>query len=310
MKISSVNSFRNFKGTVKRNKEQLTREIVCCPKATRESIIGNINTLKYRLETQTPDCKTFNIKFFHGFESDSKYSPFRYYGTIQVTDESGNRTAKDFLVAKSFPRHPSELSYVADGQTIWEEGFKDITDQLLAQKPCPNKTCEKVNNQKAVQEAQLPAEIKAIYDKINDGEERIIFDKKDVAFSIYEATRHFPKEIEEALVGNFNTLLQRMEEGTSKDKKYKITTKGGLNHEFSVFMRFNIRVKALVDENEYFEKSIALSDTKNLTKCTVSGQDVWDKLFQPLTEKVLHDGYNHLPFQEDSSMRDIFNRLD
>ncbi len=300
MRINPINTSIPFNGRVVMNKMKITNEIASCPKAARESLIGNINSLKARLEQNTPEWKTFNIEFYHDVSWDSQYSPTYYQGIIRVKDENGESEVKSFDLGQLGGKFLANRNFVPDGKTIWHKGFEEITEKLI------NK--QYTYSQNLSEKGNFSQEVREITDRIEDRDERIIIDKEEIAYAIIGAVQSLndgekENELKCAIIDNINTLTKRIEESTSPLKKYKIIPSGGFCSDFKCCYHFGMKVDALDTSNEYFSKDIVIADVDMddnwKLKNIATGQDIWDRLFKGLTEKVLWDGYHHLPFEND-----------
>ncbi len=309
MRVNRILSASNFKGSVKMDKKHTTRQISSCPKAVQESLIGNINTLNYRLKNNTPYNKHFNVEFDVYHEKYSKYHPTNTYGVLTIQNESGKKDYSEVYLSSLGSYFVSDDDYIADGETIWQKGFKDITERISTDK-FYQENSDNILSQKERKEARDKRKLSSyeieIYDRIKTPSDRIYIDKLGITTAI-SRLQECGEEARESLIGNINTLIDRIENETSKEKSYNITAKGGFSGDFFYHYFFDLRVDALVDENEYFAKSIVIKSDKQKT---VNGEEIYQILFKPLTEAVLWDGYHHLPFENSFAEKEIFEKLE
>lgn len=348
MKINSINLYnQTFKGKAYINYNKAATQIKESPYSTQESIIGNINTLKHRLENQTPDDKTFIIDYSYSTKKDSVFLPTFHYGTIQVKDEKGNFAAQEFYLGQSGGSRKDDKTVFSSGEEIWENGFEPITKTALKGLPEANQDKKAIEEIKAeiktrgwmeedrdpsinpcwknsgtfLSEQQAIEEIKAIYDRIED-RGKVIMDKADIAVSLWKVTsrKECPKEILDSIIGNINTLTKRVEEETAKEKKYYLSVSNlfGYNdgYDYDDSYRYHDdEVKIILATNNYsYQKgyiTTSVLDEKNWKYyCPTDPEKIYTKVFKPLTDKTLWDGHHYMPFDKDWEKREIVNKLD
>ena len=133
---------------------------------------------------------------------------------------------------------------------------------------------------------------------------------KNISKDINIAANHCSDEIKESLIGNINTLTKRLEEGKSPLKTYSIVTECNLNKDNCGGYNFFVTVNSEDDPHEFYSADLTLTDDyKHNYKCIVTGKDVWTKLFKPITDKLLWDGYTHQPFSRNPEKRNIYYQL-
>ena len=348
MRVNSLNTNQFFKGTVNRNKIKLAQEIDNCPQETQESLIGNINTLKSRLEECTPFWKTFTLDFEYYSEYDTSTSPYIHHGVVTVVDEKNQTYKKDFVLGQTAKKYSpaNENSCYKNGEEIWEEGFKELTQaSAYSQHEKPEKyihpdfqniynAIEDVDEELDFDKAQAAYNIKwewkqnpeidlntrihwlnkenkgaeSMLHRLEDRGERIELNKSGLARRLYEISVDCPQDIVDSIIGNINTLTKRIETSTSKYKNYDI----GLAYNTCGLENLLLVVSS---QYERIDGEVKLCKSINNTsekKCLLNSQQIWDELFKPVTEKVLWDGYNNTPYQNGRhSQREqaIFDRL-
>ncbi len=155
MKIQNI-SYMNFNGQVRRNKEKIAQEIASGDPEQQASLIGNINTLKQRLEQQTPDYKNYTIdferKYVRSSGEDEYGHPYAegYNGVITVVDDDKEI---DYISTVELSLTKNGRTQKADGETIWRDGFMNLTKEIL--KPFKNE-----------QKHPVDAETQAVMDKL------------------------------------------------------------------------------------------------------------------------------------------------
>lgn len=146
----------NFNGQVRRNKEKIAQEIASGDPEQQASLIGNINTLKQRLEQQTPDYKNYTIdferKYVRSSGEDEYGHPYAegYNGVITVVDDDKEI---DYISTVELSLTKNGRTQKADGETIWRDGFMNLTKEIL--KPFKNE-----------QKHPVDAETQAVMDKL------------------------------------------------------------------------------------------------------------------------------------------------
>ena len=126
----------NFNGQVRRNKEKIAQEIASGDPEQQASLIGNINTLKQRLEQQTPDYKNYTIdferKYVRSSGEDEYGHPYAegYNGVITVVDDDKEI---DYISTVELSLTKNGRTQKADGETIWRDGFMNLTKEILRQ---------------------------------------------------------------------------------------------------------------------------------------------------------------------------------
>lgn len=347
MRINSINTYsKTFKGKAYVNYYGIAHNVQASPYPTQQSIIGNINSLKQRLESQTPADKTFIINYGYTTQKDSIFLPTQHYGTIKVSDEKGNTIVQEFDLGKSGGSRKDDRTIFASGEEIWHNGFRPITEMALNgiqhQSSKDEKAMEEIKAEikkrgwveedikpwrnphyeaiGAATEQDL-AEIKAIYDRIED-RARVKMDKADIAVSLWRVTskEECPEEILDSIIGNINTLTQRVENETAKEKLYHLSVSNlfGYNDGYEIDSSYGyhgstIRID-LSSGSSYYKGYIttsSLSDEKGKWRyyCPTDSEKIYNDVFKPITEKTLWDGHNHLPFNKDWEKREIVNQL-
>ena len=146
----------NFNGHVRMNKEKVAQEIASGDPEQQASLIGNINTLKQRLEQQTPDYKNYTIdferKYVRSSGEDEYGHPYAegYNGVITVVDDDKEI---DYISTVELSLTKNGRTQKADGETIWRDGFMNLTKEIL--KPFKNE-----------QKHPVDAETQAVMDKL------------------------------------------------------------------------------------------------------------------------------------------------
>ena len=155
MKIQNI-SYMNFNGQVRMNKEKVAQEIASGDPEQQASLIGNINTLKQRLENGTPDYKNYTIDFERNYvrsAGEDEYGhPYAegYNGVITVVDDDKEI---DYISTVELSLTKNGRTQKADGETIWRDGFMNLTKEIL--KPFKNE-----------QKHPVDAETQAVMDKL------------------------------------------------------------------------------------------------------------------------------------------------
>lgn len=146
----------NFNGHVRMNKEKVAQEIASGDPEQQASLIGNINTLKQRIEQQTPDYKNYTIDFERNYvksAGEDEYGhPYAegYNGVITVVDDDKEI---DYISTVELSLTKNGRTQKADGETIWRDGFMNLTKEIL--KPFKNE-----------QKHPVDAETQAVMDKL------------------------------------------------------------------------------------------------------------------------------------------------
>lgn len=135
MKIQNI-SYMNFNGQVRMNKEKVAQEIASGDPEQQASLIGNINTLKQRLEQQTPDYKNYTIDFERNYvrsSGEDEYGhPYAegYDGVVTVIDDDQEI---EYTSTVELSRKRDGIAQKADGEQIWRDGFMNLTKEILRQ---------------------------------------------------------------------------------------------------------------------------------------------------------------------------------
>ena len=142
MNISPVSNL-NFNGNVYINKIDTAKEIAKIAKYFPESsdiesfkndeqvksFIGNINTLKHRLETKTPDDNRYEIIFNMGSDDFDEYI---YSAYVTVYDRNNDRSTMSYVdLAQRLSSTKINFNNRSNGQRIWENAFEPVTDSAL-----------------------------------------------------------------------------------------------------------------------------------------------------------------------------------
>ena len=323
MQIRNISSTRPaFKGNVFINYNNVAKEIDECPLSTQESIIGNIKTLKERLQTQTPDYKTYLIDFDYKTFRESKYEPTLHVGTITVKDEQKKFAQSEFSLGQSGGSRPQDRTRLASGEEIWDNGFKDITSEALngltkINEKGNSKDLERLKKELVQRQCWDDVdfeEAKKIYDQIED-RARVNIDKVTTAASIYHITKAgCPDEIRESIIGNLNTLSWRLETETSKEKEYDLIIDNEIYEHGYCEKYISEGAKLIVSTNGSYEKrylGTRCFDTSipGYYYCTTDSEEIWQDVFKPVTDGILWDGHHYLPFDDDWKKREIVNKL-
>lgn len=146
MQISPVNNL-NFSGSVYLDKIQTAKEIAkiseCFPQISDidefkkdeqvQSFIGNINTLKSRLQQNTPDINSYEISFNLGCENN--YSAF-----VTVYDRNNEHSSMSYV---DLCQHLSSVNLNvqrrASGERIFESAFKPVYESVIKRAYGPQK---------------------------------------------------------------------------------------------------------------------------------------------------------------------------
>lgn len=175
MNISKLSSAQSFCGTVHMDKVKIAKEIAKMqsnPQEQMDSVIGNINTLKDRLEKQTPDSSDFDLDVSVDNELII-YDAGRILG--QLVTRSTSYATNIHLVVKSkslntsyksdvslgYPLSSGEFNVEADGQKIWEDGFKGVTENILRDENMSPEERERESTRKG-----LSDEVRAVFDRL------------------------------------------------------------------------------------------------------------------------------------------------
>ena len=327
MRVSQINTYTlGFKGKVYQNYNKIAREIDKVPYSSQEAIIGNINTLKDRLESQTPDWKTYIIDFDYNFKRESKGEPIYHSGVIKIKDEKGNTAEKDFYIGKTGGSRKEDRTELVSDNEIWENGFKEITKIALSGLNESEKATEEIDKamvKRYWRGSEIRNQIKDIYDKIED-RAKVNMDKGEIAASIYATTSNdcCPYEIQEAIIGNINTLTKRVEEETSKEKQYNliITNNFGYNNreKYDTTHRYHddaLEIYLGTNADSYQSEILKILEYDNddiafaKRYCITDSELIYSKVFKPITEKTLWNGHNYLPFEKNNNAREIVNKL-
>lgn len=289
MRINSINAHsQSFKGRAYVNYYGVAHNVQESPYPTQQSIIGNINSLKQRLESQTPDDKTFIINYGYETQKDSIFLPTYHYGTIKVSDEKGNSTVQEFSLGKSGGSRKDDRTVFASGEEIWNNGFRPITEAALNGIPQSNK------------DEKILEEIKAEIKERGWVEEDI----KPWRNPNYEA---IGAETEQDLA-EIKAIYERIEEETAKEKSYYFSVINATPD----YTSHALEIEAGTNES-YYTQYLRItnygkeSDWKNY--CVTDSEQIYRKVFKPLTDKTLWDGHNYLPFKNDWAKREVVNKL-
>ena len=152
MNISKLSSAQSFCGTVRMDKEKIAKEIAKIYKNDSQeqvdSVIGNINTLKDRLEKQTPASSDFTLDLsvkqgyarFHNDVTDydiamgcREYSYEEHATELSVSVKSNNSNKMYWSnVSLGYCLNETHgLQNKTSGEEIWKQGFKRITEDIL-----------------------------------------------------------------------------------------------------------------------------------------------------------------------------------
>ena len=333
MRINNINMVRpSFNGRVYMNYNNLANTIKQMPTQTQESVIGNINSLKERLESQTPDYKTYVIGLDYSKKAQDIYSPTHHKATITVKDEKGYSSSQDFELGQTGGSGRKARNIMASGEEIWNNGFRPITEKVLTGQSTPTDE-DAIAEIKAVikkrgwaeEDREYPwvnydaigapteeeiDEIKSIYDCIED-RGKVRMNKAGIAVSIWRVTSvdGCPDEIRESLIGNINTITRRIEEETAKEKSYYFSV---INNYSNGYSSHGLEIEAGTN-GSYYSQHLKItdygkeSDWKNY--CVTDSEQIYRKVFKPLTDKTLWDGHHYLPFNKDWQSREIVNKL-
>lgn len=280
-----------FSARVYMDYQKATEEIDKCPYSTQESIIGNINSLKGRLQDM-PDDKIYVIDFNYQKKRESEFLPVQHYATISVKDEKGNSISHSFKLGQSGGSRKDDRTQLIGGQEIWQNGFKEITEKTL-RGSFELQEDERIN---------LKEEIARIADKI-ESRGKVHMNKATIAASILCATADCPDEIQESIIGNINTLTARLEEESAKEKSYELSI---FNTGDCKSLDIHVKARKSTHWNEYQEIRLPISSTKYeegsyKSYCNTDGEEIYHGTFKPLTEKLLWDAHHYLPFDKDKN---------
>lgn len=318
MRINSINTYKPaFNGKVYINYNRTAKNISNCPFSTQESIIGNINSLKQRLETQTPDYKTYVVKFDYDSKNESKFLPTYHSATISVSDEKGNEATQHFELGKTGGSRKDDRTQLASGEDIWQNGFKEITRQSINGLPKSEKDEVSIEMQKRGWEREdIRAEIQSIYDRI-ENRAKVSMNRAEIAASIWQVTtgEGCPDEIRESIIGNINTLTRRVEEESAKEKAYYLTVSNNYylheynngNHNDSLNIELSTNAGSYQQKYLTIRKYDARSNWEYY--CVTDSERIYSEIFRPITEKTLWDAHNYLPFDNAYDKRQIVNQL-
>lgn len=308
MRINSINYNPSFRGIVKMDKKAITEQIYNCPKQNHEDIINSINAIKQGLEAM-PDDRYFSIYFNQDFDYPNDLWAPQMCAKITVKDNDTNKCVQgEIQLASNENEHKkNNKNYFSDKETAQKEFIEDIIEQMETPDYSNKDRIGKIKPN----EIKMNNEVKEIYDKIEDREDRIKMDKKQIAQSVRRATTRCPYDIKESLIENINLLTKNIEENTSCEKSYEIETRGGFSTNYDAHYYFDMSIKSLDCEKEHFSSGIMLSISSGggEFECPINSADIRDVMFEPLTQEVLNQGYNHLPFEYNSAKRKIYTKL-
>lgn len=308
-----------FKGRVFQNYYKTVDSISNCPKSTHESLIGNINTLKSRLENLTPQDKRYYLDFDYESKQESKFDPTYHYAVISVRDADGNLLSNKFSLGKSGGSHKTDRTELASGGDIWNNGFREITEKSLANAFEHNeeeydvaKVCK--DRHWRVKSAGLI--IKMIADKI-EPRAKVKINRAETAASLLTVTKDCPDEILESIIENINELTYKLDEQSAKQKSYDFVvtnsyealTPHGFYKGFSDnWLDIIVSAKNSTHRAEQQRETMYIKDEED-SYCITDGLKIYDENFKPLTNKLLWDSYNNLPLQKDYEKSSILDRL-
>ncbi len=330
MRINPINNIQSFKGTVKVDRIAITNSIALCPKETQKGLITGLNTLKRELELKTPKDKTYTIEFHTEKGMLPKNKSEHTLGCIYVTDEKGVETNSTIFL-EMHDKNSKVKEYTAKDQSIWAYGFKPIADKIISSsnsgKNKPEFVSGKIND--SVNRYENPEErknmsapemafaryssgisrkIQSIYNNIQGRDERIKFDRVQIAKAIYHATAHSSDEIKQTLIHHFNALTKILEDCTPESEKYTINARGGISpFKYNNHFIFELGVKS---DKGYYTGKINLKSLQenNYFANETEVKDLRENLFKPLCRK-LFDSNIELPFAKDPEKRDIYSQL-
>ncbi len=154
MQLNTKYNHIPFNGRVIMDKLKIASQISCSKdEGIKESLIGNINTLKMRIQENTPEFKTFVIDYDYESKKNSTGDEFTY-GTLSVIDND-NFSCKSKKVKLTKENKLKNEIEIADGQEIWEKLFKNITTRIISKEYIP------------MDSSELSNEVKEIYEKLN-----------------------------------------------------------------------------------------------------------------------------------------------
>ena len=324
MRIGNINSVKPaFKGIVFMNYNKMATQIDDCPEQTQEALISNIKSLKDKLQTQTPDYKTYLIDF--DYKKERKYIsyPTVHSIAVSVTDKRNNFVQREILLGKTDGFFPEDEYFIATDDEIWEKCFKDVTEESLGgMKSKKNTDGDYAKLKRVLHARQLYGlsdyeRTRAIYDKIED-RSKVDIDKITTAVTIHEVTKGAcTSEVLDSILGNINTLTWRLETETDNEKKYdfiidnelgKYNTKITTPHKYYPFAAL-VRVCTNGKEEQSLLKTRSYDKNNSCFYCITDPERVWQEGFKQITENILEDAHTNLPFDNDARKREIVNRL-
>lgn len=299
----------SFNGRVYMDYQNMVNTIDKCPYSTQESIIGNINTLKGRLQGM-PDDKIYVLGLDYQSERESEFLPTYHSAVISVRDKQGNLISNRFELGKTGGSRKDDRTQLASGEEIWQNGFKEVTEKALNGFFETNKDEEYMQNlKKACKDRGWDVDkqkdkITEIADKIED-RGKVEMNKAEMAASILSVTRDCPDEIQESIIGNINTLTARLEEESAKEKAYNFSI---TNHHYDhpIYEYFSdkslyitVSAKHSTYHAEYQEEILLVKGETNSyeTYCNTNSEEIYSDTFKPLTERLLWDAHRYLPFE-------------
>ena len=314
MRVTNIQTM-SFRGRVIHDKARTQNQIENFPIPTQESIMGNMDTLAQRLRELTPDSENYKITFNRQDERRTLYDPKYYYGNVDVVNKFGQKASSKFFIGHMGGSSKDDRTVLSDGEMIWLEGFKDLTQKVLD---------GNLDKQDIVLFRKLSyltlkekEEFLNVYSRIENGE-KTIMNKTDIAGKIITATKDSPDEIRDAIIGNINTLVQRLDREAPDNFRYLLRAKcvtiapqrrliGGFfdGHKDIYFQTGQISTKQYCITPNYFENLNFFNDELQSYKITTSvipisdqpycptdSEQIYRSCFKPLTERALWEAWH------------------
>ena len=315
MRINSVKAVPLFKGRVMHDRAKTQHEINQFPIPVQESILGNMDTLAQRLKENTPDDAIYKIKFNVQDERKTLRDPRYYYGIVDVSNRYGKTASNKFFIGHVGGSAKNDRTVLSNGEEIWLDGFKDLTQKILD--GIMNEEDEALYKKILYMTPSERSELLDVYSRIEGGV-KTIMNKTVVASKIVSATKDCPDEIRDAIIGNINTLTQRLDNETPDDFRYLLRVKseikapekrllgGFLDGRKDIYFQIGqISATQYYATPNYFENLDFFNDKEpsyGITTyimpmseepyCPTDGEHIYRTCFKPLTEDVLWQAWN------------------
>ncbi len=300
MKIINVQSMPSYKGRVYQDKNAISKEIAKCPFSTREHLKEHIEVLSETLKTKTPNDARFDLTFEEAEEQKSVYDPTYYYGIIKLSNSKGKSLVNKFALGHLGGSAKDAVSVTPKSETIWERGFKDITQKVLEGELNENDISVLENSSifKAL-DSETQELARYSFNKLGSSE-KIVADKIRIAVAIAKAVNGCPDEVIETVIKNINTLTQRLEKETPDDKMFYIDVIGqgrsAGTSDLSITAGIYIPNKVdpfkgtkLTGKKHSINRFIATKykPADKRPYCATNSEQIYEEIFKPITDKML-----------------------